>query len=482
MRIYLGLLLALLLLGTSTIWTQTQPQTVCFYIKRQNLLNPEDGLTLFILNTRQRSPELQLRYQPKTKFIYLGSTKPIAGAFPTASEIVQAFEERLLPFFTEFDKRKLSTPAQYKDLFETLLSGTHILKQVNLSAFGIPDRTLVFDADAAELNPAPLKDANSAEAMALYNFVAGEWQERSTLLDYKDRLLKSQDVLNLIRRSTLESLFATTSAAPQASLSSEELLQIQKAEERATWAFLLSFLSLIVVIYLAIISASNLRKKREQLSKLDAKVKHLESKLNKPFYQEVLQQADSSSTNFNPKTIETLLLRLVALEKKLGVERATPAFQSEMARRAQALISSYQQRWSQTAPIPQADLVQKLLFLLDEFLTELALLDVELPLKTFIQKSLIPHIDKIDALFQAEPDAPLNTPDSIQEYLRALMNIFGVQEIEIKQKQSLFDHEKHEKAGAILKTNYEPGTVLKVIRRGLLYNGSIRKAQVVKAE
>ncbi len=480
MRIYLGLLLALLLLGTSTVWAQTQSQTVCFYIKRQNLLNPDDGLTLFILNTRQRSPELQLRYQPKTKFIYLESTKPIAGVVPTASEIVQGFEERLLPFFTEFDKRKLSTPAQYKDLFETLLSGTRILKQVNLSAFGISDRVLVFDADAAELNPAFLKDANSTEAMALYNFAVGEWQERSSLLDYKDRLLKSPEVPSLIRRSTLESLFATPAAASQATLSSDELLQIQKAEERATWAFLLSFLSLIIIIYLAIISAGNLRKKREQLSKLDAKVKHLESKLNKPFYQEVLQQTESST--FNPKTLETLLLRLVALEKKLGVERATPAFQSEMARRAQALISSYQQRWSQTAPIPQADLVQRLLFLLDEFLAELALLDVELPLKPFIQKSLIPHIDKIDALFQAEPDAPLNTPDSVQEYLRALMNIFGVQEIEIKQKQSLFDIEKHEKAGAILKTNYEPGTVLKVIRRGLLYNGSIRKAQVVKAE
>ncbi len=482
MRICLSLLLAMALLGIPTIWAQPHSQTVCFYIKRQNLLNTEDGLTLFILNTRQRSSELQLRYQPKTRFIYLESTKSIAGALPTASEIVQAFEERLLPFFTEFDKRKLSTPAQYKDLFETLLSGTRILKQVNLSAFGIPDRVLVFDADAAELNPAPLKDANSVEAMALYNFVVGEWQERSSLLDYKDRLLKSQDVLNLIRRSTLESLFATPApSAQQATLSSDELLQIQKAEERATWALLLSFLSLIIIIYLAILSAGNLRKKREQLSKLDTKVKHLESKLNKPFYQEVLQQTDSSST-FNPKTIETLLFRLVALENKLGVERTAPTFQSEIARQAQALISSYQQRWSRTAPIPQADLVQKLLFLLDEFLTELALLDVELPLKTFIQKSLIPHIDKIDALFQAEPDAPLNTPDSIQEYLRALMNIFGVQEIEIKQKQSLFDHEKHEKAGAILKTNYEPGTVLKVIRRGLLYNGSIRKAQVVKAE
>jgi hypothetical protein len=482
MWIRLGLLLVLLL-STPPVWAQSSTQTVCFYIKRQNLLNPDDGLRLFVLNTRQRSPELQLRYQPKTKFIYLESTKPIAGVVPTATEIVQAFEDRLMPFFTEFDKRKLSTPAHYKDLLETLMSGmgsNRILKPINLSAFGIPDRVLVFDADAAELNPTSLKDANSAEAMALYNFAAGEWQERTSLLDYKDRLLKSPDVLGLIRYSTLESLLATSASAQQVALTPDELLQIQTAEERATWAFLLSFLSLIVVIYLAIFAAGNLRKKRDQLSKLDAKVKHLEAKLNKPFYQEVIQQTDNSS--FNPKTLETLLSRLVALEKKLGVERTSLTFQSELARQAQALISSYQSRWHQTPPVSQTVLAQRLLFFLDEFLSELALLDVELPLKTFIQKSLIPHIDKIDALFQAEPDAPLNTPDSIQEYLKALMNIFGVQEIEIKQKQSLFDIEKHEKAGAILKTNYEPGTVLKVIRRGLLYNGSIRKAQVVKAE
>lgn len=319
MWIRLGLLLVLLL-STPPVWAQSSTQTVCFYIKRQNLLNPDDGLRLFVLNTRQRSPELQLRYQPKTKFIYLESTKPIAGVVPTATEIVQAFEDRLMPFFTEFDKRKLSTPAHYKDLLETLMSGmgsNRILKQINLSAFGIPDRVLVFDADAAELNPTSLKDANSAEAMALYNFAAGEWQERTSLLDYKDRLLKSPDVLGLIRYSTLESLLATSASAQQVALTPDELLQIQTAEERATWAFLLSFLSLIVVIYLAIFAAGNLRKKRDQLSKLDAKVKHLEAKLNKPFYQEVIQQTDNSS--FNPKTLETLLSRLVALEKNLGL-------------------------------------------------------------------------------------------------------------------------------------------------------------------
>ncbi|PIO48581.1 MAG: hypothetical protein CMR00_03640 [[Chlorobium] sp. 445] len=480
MLIRLFLFCMLLLPFASTLWAQPEPQTVCFYFKRQNLLNADDGLTLFILNTRQLSPELQLRIQPKTKFFYLETAKPIAGATPSANEIVQVFESRLSSFFTEFDKRKLSTPAQYKDLLEAVTNGNRILRQVNLSAFGIPDRVLAFDADAADSNPRLLKDAHSAEAMALYNLALGEWREQTALLDYKDRLLKSTTVSRLLRRTTLESLFEEPVAIKPTKLMTEDLAQIQKAEERATWAFLLAFFSLIVTLYLAIISLSTLRKQREQLSKLESKVKHLDSKLNKPFYQEVLQQSESHS--LSPKVFDSVLSRLAALEKQVGVERRTTAFQNDLARQAQTIIASYHSRWQETQPVAQTEIAHKLLLYLDEFLAELTLLDSDMPVKSFIQKSLITHIDKIDALFQAEPDAPINTPESVQTYLKALMDVFGVKEIEVKQKQSLFDIEKHEKAGAILKTNYEPGTVLKVIRRGLVYNGSIRKAQVVKAE
>lgn len=480
MRVRLFLLLLLLLLFTPTLWAQNASQTVCFYFKRHNALTLDDGLTLFVLNARQLSPELQLRVQPKTKFIYLESAKPIAGAMPSNAEIVQALEAHLASFFTEFDKRKLSTPAHYTALIEAITDGNRVLKQVNLSAFGIPDRVLAFDANAADSNPRLLKDASSAEAMALYNFVTGEWKEHSSLLDYKDRLLKSATLPRLIHRATLESMFEEPTAAKPAALTPDEIAQIQKAEERATWAFLLAFFSLMVTLYLAVVSTVNLRKQREQLSKIESKVKHLDSKLNKPFYQEALQQSDGNS--LSPKTLDALLSRLIALEKQVGVVRPVAAFQSELARKAQAVIAAHQSRWQQTPPVAQPDVAQKLLFYLDEFLAELSLLDADMPVKSFIQKSLIAHIDKIDALFQAEPDAPLNTPESAQAYLKALMDVFGVKEIEVKQKQSLFDIEKHEKAGAILKTNYEPGTVLKVLRRGLLYNGSIRKAQVVKAE
>lgn len=148
-----------------------------------------------------------------------------------------------------------------------------------------------------------------------------------------------------------------------------------------------------MTLYLAIISLSTLRKQREQLSKLESKVKHLDSKLNKPFYQEVLQQSESHS--LSPKVFDSVLSRLAALEKQVGVERRTTAFQNDLARQAQTIIASYHSRWQETQPVAQTEIAHKLLLYLDEFLAELTLLDSDMPVKSFIQKSLITHIDKL---------------------------------------------------------------------------------------
>lgn len=471
------------LLGLPLIWAQTEPPTVCFYIKRQNPLSADDGLTVFVLNQRQRSDELRVRLLPKTKsvFVELASDKAIFSAPLSNAEMVQLLESRLAAFFTEFDRRKLSSPAHYHELVNALLEGNRVVRQVNLSAFGIKDRVLVFDADAAETAPFLLKDPNSAEARVLYNFAIGEWASHSSLIDYKERILKSPLIARLIRRSVLEQIFNQPTASPSSiALPAEDRLQIQKAEERATWAVLLAFLSAAVAAYSAVVSTGFLRRKRDQLSKLDAKVRHLEAKLNKPFYQEVLQQSEPHPSV--PQAIDILAARLAALERHLNLSPSAVEVKSELGQRLQDLILSFVSRWKSTPPVSDSDALQKVLFYLDELRRDLPLLDSGLSPKTFIQRCVIPHIDKIDALFQAEPDAPLNTPSSVQEYLSALMQALNITEIEVRPKQSLFDIEKHEKVGAVLKTNYEPGTVIKVLRRGLVYDGSIRKAQVIKAE
>ncbi|MCS7012367.1 MAG: nucleotide exchange factor GrpE [Chloroherpetonaceae bacterium] len=476
-------LLSMLLFAPLLLWAQTEQPTVCFYFKRQNPLDLDEGYTLFILNHRQRSDELRLRLPSKTKslILELASDRSIPSLPLSNAEIVQVLENRLASFFTEFDKRKLASPAQYRDLIDALLSGERIVQQVSVSAFGIKDRVIVFNADAAEANPVLLKDPSTAEALALYNFAVGEWAFRPSLIDYKDRILKSALVLRLIRRSVLEQIFDVRQPQAQhTELPIEQLKQIQKADERATWAVILAFLSAVVSLYAAVVSTGFLRRKRDQISKLDAKVRHLESKLNKPFYQEVLQQSDPSAAS--AQTIEILAARLAALERHFNLAPSAIEIKSELGQRLQALILSFISRWQTAPPIQENELLQKLLFYLNELRSDLVLLDTGLQSKSFIQKCVIPHIDKIDALFQAEPDAPLNTPHGVQEYLKALMEALNVTEIEVRPKQSLFDVEKHEKVGAVLKTNYEPGTVIKVLRRGLVYDGSIRKAQVIKAE
>ncbi|MBC8043156.1 MAG: nucleotide exchange factor GrpE, partial [Rhizobacter sp.] len=117
-----------------------------------------------------------------------------------------------------------------------------------------------------------------------------------------------------------------------------------------------------------------------------------------------------------------------------------------------------------------------------DFTAELGLLDDGTPPQLFVQKHLIPHIDHIDHLFQPEPDATLQTPSVVSAYLRDLIEAAGLKEIDIKPRVSHFDIEKHEKAGALLRTGLEPNTVLKVLRRGFLYGNLVRKAQVVRAE
>ena len=102
--------------------------------------------------------------------------------------------------------------------------------------------------------------------------------------------------------------------------------------------------------------------------------------------------------------------------------------------------------------------------------------------KDFVIKYVIPHIDSLDAIFQPEPDAPINTPESVNAYIRELQKLLSITEIEVRTKISRFDNERHEKAGAILKTNLEVGTITKVLRRGLIHGETVRKAQVIRAE
>ena len=102
--------------------------------------------------------------------------------------------------------------------------------------------------------------------------------------------------------------------------------------------------------------------------------------------------------------------------------------------------------------------------------------------KDFVIKYVIPHIDSLDLIFQSEPDAPISTPESVNDYIAALQKALNISEIEVRPKVSRFDNERHEKAGAILKTNLEVGTITKVLRRGLIHGETVRKAQVIRAE
>jgi hypothetical protein len=465
------------------LYAQSEQATVCFYYKRQNPVNPDAGYTFFIVNNKQASGQFVLRYAPKSKFPYIDLGRPISGVNDV--EVAQMLSNRIASFFSDYDRRKLSTPLQFRDLIDIITDGSRVLKQVNLATYGVKDRVLAFDADAADANYMLLKEPNALEAGALYNLVVGSWKTNTAQLDYRERVLKSSVARDLLTSQTIQKAFEIElpSEPQKQELTAEIRALINKAEERATYALIVAALAVLATGFLGLIIFSELRKRVEQFNKFESRLKHLDIKINRPFYQQASEK-DSSSEASSSRTTEYLLARLSALEQKLGVQSDNAlTLHHETAKQIQSLA---QQHWhtlqQSTVFSEQPELLGRLQIYFSELFAALPDLDNGLPLKTFIQKHIVPHIDRIDSLFQTEPDAALNTPEVVTNYFKDLMQLLDIKEIDIKQKVSKFDIEKHEKAGVILKTPLDSGTIIKVVRRGFIYNGTVRKAQVVKAE
>ncbi len=461
---------------------------MCFYYKRQNTVNPDAGYTFFIVNNKQASGQFILRYAPKSRLLYIDSGRPMSGANVNDVDIVQTLSNRIASFFSDYDRRKLSTLTQFKDLIEIITDGSRVLKQVNLAAYGVKDRVLAFDADAADANYMLLKEQNALEAGALYNLVVGSWKTNTAPLDYRERVLKSTVARDLLTSQTLQKAFEidSPSESQKQELTADARDLINKAEERATYALIIAALAVLAAGFLGLIIFSELRKRVEQFNKLESRLKHLDIKINRPFYQQASEKESSASSAeaSRSRTTEYLLARLSALEQKLGVQSDNAlTLHNETAKQIHSLAQQHWHTLQQSSVFSeQPELLGKLQIYLNELFAALPDLDSDMPLKTFIQKYIVPHIDRIDSLFQTEPDAALNTPEVVTNYFKDLMQLLDIKEIDIKQKVSKFDIEKHEKAGVILKTPLDSGTIIKVVRRGFIYNGTVRKAQVVKAE
>lgn len=480
--------LAVLLPHTEALGQSVQPASqekgvVCIYFKRLNPSNPSEGVLMQLINKSTTSGKFILRTSPDAnKAVYVDIGREIKAN--ERDMIERNLAERIGHMFSNKGEKALKTIAQYKDLFNLIIEAERVFRQVDLSkTLDIKDTVFIFDFDAAAQNYSIFKDDGRPEALALYQFVDERWTGKKFYPDYKSRVPK-HDFKEFLEPDILDAIFQTRKARQeQEELSPAQKRIISDADQKATWALILSVISIIVGVFGLLTNTIQGKDKNEQLVRIEGKVKLLENRLNKPFYQIDINAEEENRRS--AQQLQSLVARVIALERAVGVRiiggtSGTTSFKNETAAELQKLIQLYRQKWSEDTSL--ASIYGQLTLCLDDFTFRLSELENGLVMKDFVIKYVIPHIDALDALFQPEPDAPINTPEIVNEYLRELQKKLSITEIEVRAKISRFDNERHEKAGAILKTNLEPGVITKVLRRGLIHGETVRKAQVIRAE
>ncbi len=435
-----------------------------------------------LINRSTTSGQFILRTSPEPyKAVYVDIGKAIT---PNDRDVVERnLAARIGDMFSAKSDKSLKTVAEYKELLKLISENDRIFKQVDLSKnFDIKDTVYLFDFDAAAQNYSVFKNNTRPEALALYQFVDERWTGQTFYADYKLRISK-HDFKGFLEPEILEAIFQTRQLNPESNGSTyAQKRLLSDADQKATWALILSIISIITGIFGLLTNTLQGKDKDDQLRRVEGKIKLLESRLNKPFYQ---TDISSEEARHNTQQIQNIISRIVALERATGISTVNHinkplSFSNDTAKKLYELTRLYREKWSSEQSL--SSVYGELILCLDDFASHLPELDNGMLTQDFVAKHAIPHIDALDALFRPEPDAPLNTPESVNEYIRELQKILEITEIEIRTKVSRFDNERHEKAGAILKTNLEPGTITKVLRRGLIHGAIVRKAQVIRAE
>jgi len=458
---------------------------VCIYYKRLNPNEPSEGFLMQLINKRTTSGKFILRTSSDPqKAVYVDIGREIN---PKERDIIERnLATRIGDMFTTKSEKSLKTVAQYRELLTLIESNERVFKQVDLAKnFDIKDTVYLFNFDAAaqNYNYSIFKNDGRPEALALYHFTHERWIGRKFYADYKERVSK-HDFKEFLEPSILNAIFQVPKSTPQnAELNDAQKKLLCDADQKATLAMLLAVVSFIVGIFGIFVSASQGKDKGEQLTRLEGKVKVLENRLNKPFYQGINNTEDENK--FSTQQIQSIVNRLMALEKAIGTNATQSfsmptSFKNDTATKLLQLIQEYRQKWSANDSL--SSVYASLSLCLDNFAFLLSELEGGMLTKDFVIKYVIPHIDSLDLIFQSEPDAPISTPPSVNDYIVALQKALNITEIEVRPKVSRFDNERHEKAGAILRTNLETGTITKVLRRGLIHGETVRKAQVIRAE
>ncbi|MBC8045114.1 MAG: hypothetical protein IAF08_16870, partial [Rhizobacter sp.] len=408
-----------------------QPITVCFYFKKVNPSSLAQGLVLQPITSQGGQRPVEVRMATKSQGVYVYFDRP-AGQSISIEIVERDLAEKIGAVFSGYDRAKLQSPAHYKALIDLIAGeggGDVLLRQIDLRAFGIADTVLAFNFGAVDASASLLAEANrsSKEAAALYNFTFNQWRAAEAQGDYRDRV-RAADFKPFADDATLAKLFETPKpAALSLAFSERDKQLIAESESRATWAMILTGLSLVATIYFAFLALTSLRKRGEQFSKLESKVKQMESKLNRPFYQ--AEQSRFEEMERLAKTVELHTSRLFQIERKAGVASGGGAanvlsetpFQTPLAVQLSAIVQKHRNHFKSESSSLAAPDAEKLEMAQGDFTAELGLLDDGTPPQLFVQKHLIPHIDHIDHLFQPEPDATLQTPSVVSAYLRDLI-------------------------------------------------------------
>ncbi len=462
---------------------QSEKGVVCIYYKRLNPSNPSEGYLMQLINISTTSGKFILRTSPDAnKAVYVDIGREIK---PNERDIVERnLATRIGDMFSAKGDKSLKTIAQYRDLLTLIEKNDRVFRDVDLTKnFDIKDTVYLFDFDAAAQNYSIFKNDGRPEALALYHFTQERWIGGKFYADYKERVSK-HNFKEFLEPNILNAIFQVPKSTPQnAELNDAQKKLLRDADQKATWAMILAVVSFIVGIFGIFVSASQGKDKGEQLTRLEGKVKVLENRLNKPFYQGVSNTEEENK--FSTQQIQSIVNRLMALEKAIGTNTTQSfsiptSFKNDTATKLLQLIQEYRQKWSANDSL--SSVYASLSLCLDNFAFRLSELDGGMLTKDFVIKYVIPHIDALDLIFQSEPDAPISTPPSVNDYIASLQKVLNIAEIEVRPKVSRFDNERHEKAGAILKTNLETGTITKVLRRGLIHGETVRKAQVIRAE
>ncbi|MCS6988341.1 MAG: hypothetical protein NZM06_02380 [Chloroherpetonaceae bacterium] len=454
---------------------------VCVYFKRVNPANPADGFYVQLINRKTTSGKFVLRSNPDPqRAVYVDIGREMK---PNERDVIERnLATRIGDMFVSKGEKAFKTIAQYRDLFNLLAASARVFQQVDLSKdYDVKDTVYLFDFDLAAQNYSIFKNEGRPESLALYRFAMERWVDGAFFPDYKARLSK-HDFKGFLEPETVEMIFQTRKQALEyAELNPAQRRLIVDADQKATWSIILAAIGVIVGIFSFFASVAQSKERTEQIKRLEGKVKNLENRLNKPFY----QSGESDEERQPNQLLKSLVARVIALEKAAGMKISENGgnlrtFKNETAAKTQSLIQAYRQKWAQDESL--AGEFARLSLCLDDMLFRLGELEEGASIKDFVFKHVIPHIDAIDGVFQAEPDAPINTPPAVNDYIVELQRLFSLSEIEVRAKVSRFDNERHEKAGAILKTNLAAGTITKVLRRGLVHGETIRKAQVIRAE